>query len=246
MSGWTSPRKLFLFAALSLADLVLTWVLLQRAGDRACESNPVAAWWLDRLGWPGLAGFKLGIVLLVAVLVRVVSRHRSRTGERLLGFGCSALLAVVLYSGFLVYGEEADAAEDRRILERARNLDQSAARQQAYYALLHCLGDDLVERRIALAEAVQALAEADYVQAPQWLEWMQESYPDCTTKEEHLACRLVAHALNSLRTDPYHSEQVYRDLDAQFQSCFGRPVPHRPGRLGEPPVESALDDPGHL
>ena len=35
------PRKLFLFAALSLADLALTWFLLERRGGGAYEQNPV-------------------------------------------------------------------------------------------------------------------------------------------------------------------------------------------------------------
>jgi hypothetical protein len=247
MSGLVCGRKLFLFAALSLADLALTSLLLQRAEGRAWESNPIAAWWLNRFGWPGLAGFKLATVLVVLSLVLVVSRHRPRSGERLLGFGCSTLLAVVLYSGFLVYGLEAEAgageaAEFRQARESIQDLEWYAVRLRAYYALLGRLAGDLVEHRRTLAGTVEALAEAEYVKDPRWLPRMQGRFPNCT-KDECLARQLVVYTLISVQADPYRAEQVHRDLDAQFRTHFGRPAPYRPGRPGQEPVEEVRGEP---
>jgi hypothetical protein len=89
-------RGLLLFTALSLADLTLTWFLLERSRGCVYESNPAASWCLARFGLGGLAGFKGGVVLTVAALVLLVARHRPRAARRVLAFASSTLLAVVL------------------------------------------------------------------------------------------------------------------------------------------------------
>jgi hypothetical protein len=250
MSGLTYCRKLFLFTALSLIDLALTWIVLGRAEGRAFESNLVAAWWLDCFGWPGLTGFKVAIVLLVAALTLMVSRHRPRVGGCLLTFGCSALLAVVVYSVSLVRRVEAEAGSAvatalRQAQEAIRNLERDLANKRAYDALLGRLVDDLLEHRRTLTEAVEALAEAEYVKDPDWLRRMQLSLPG-RGKDECLAGRLVFYTLDLLQADPYRSERVYRDLDATFRSSFGRPAPCRRGGPIQPPVESVLGGTGPL
>jgi hypothetical protein len=236
MFGLACGRKQVLFAALSLTDLALTRLLLWRGGGLACESNPVAAWWLERFGWAGLAGFKVAIVLLVGALTAVVSWHHPRAGRRLLAFGCSALLAVVLYSASLVYWVEAGpasaaAATIRQYRESIQDLEQDAIRARAYDALLGRLAGDLAEQRRSLAEAVAALAQAEYVKDPRWLRRRQSGQPGCR-KDECLARTLALHTLDLVRADPYRSEQVYRDLEAQFRTNFGRPAPFRPGDPG--------------
>src|SRR5262245_42806460 len=45
------PRKLLLFALLSVADLTLTWALIQYGRGQFYEGNPVAAWFLRSGGW---------------------------------------------------------------------------------------------------------------------------------------------------------------------------------------------------
>jgi hypothetical protein len=70
--------KLLRFALLSLSDLGLTWLLLQRGGSRLYESNPVAAWRLAAHGWPGRAAFKAATVGAVAGLAVWIARHRPR------------------------------------------------------------------------------------------------------------------------------------------------------------------------
>jgi hypothetical protein len=85
------------FAMLSAADFLLTWKLIS-ANDRAVESNPLAAWWLESYGWEGMASYKLAMFLFIGGLVGVVAWRRPRAAELLLVFGCGAQGAVVLTS----------------------------------------------------------------------------------------------------------------------------------------------------
>jgi hypothetical protein len=97
------PFKQVLFAVLSLADLFLTWRLVAATGGQIYESNPIANWWLTRLGWLGLGMFKLFMTVTVAGLTVVISRFRPQVGGRVLGFACAAVAVVVAYSCYL-YG----------------------------------------------------------------------------------------------------------------------------------------------
>jgi hypothetical protein len=229
------PRKLFLFTALSLADLGLTWFLLERSEGRGSESNPVASWWLTHFGFAGLAGFKVGIVLFVAVLALILTRRRPRAAGGVLTFGCTALLAVVVYSGFLVHDVRADGAEREEAEAVGRDLDRKAAQEQAAWALLGRLGRDLAARRTTLAEAVPTLASCERFQDPGWLRALETVHPD-ETLSEILAARLAAAALDAAANDPAGAEQLARDLDAQFRSCFGRPAPPFPTPRALPPT----------
>ena len=92
------PRKLFLFTSLNLADLFLTYQLLENGEGRVYESNPIAEAWLARYGWAGLVVFKLAGVLLVTGLCLFISLHRPRASGLVLVFSCTVLTAVVLYS----------------------------------------------------------------------------------------------------------------------------------------------------
>lgn len=102
------PRKLALFAFLSLADLGLTLELIRRSNGRVYESNPIADAWLASYGSSGLALFKILAVLIVAVSAVLVSRHRPRVGARLLSLACGATGLVVAYS-VLLLGENGRA-----------------------------------------------------------------------------------------------------------------------------------------
>jgi hypothetical protein len=113
---------------LSLADLALTWFLLERAPGCAYEVNPVASWFLASFGLPGLAGLKGSSVVIVAAAVLFVARRRPPAAQRVLVFGCSTLLAVVVYSGALVCRVEAVAPALERERETARELDRKASR----------------------------------------------------------------------------------------------------------------------
>jgi hypothetical protein len=97
----THPKKQLLFVLLSLADLVLTCRLLGHSGGQVYEANPVAQWWLARLGAAGLVYFKGADVLLVLILAAFIARTRPRAAGRILTFGCVTLVLVVLYSAAL-------------------------------------------------------------------------------------------------------------------------------------------------
>jgi hypothetical protein len=231
-------RGLLLFTALSVADLSLTWLLLERARGCACESNPVASWWLAHFGLPGLAGFKGGIVLLVAALVLFVARHRPGAARRVLVFGCSILLGVVLYSGVLVYRVEADVPALGRAEETHRNLDRKAVRLRAYLALRDRLRDDLVARRCTLAEAVERLAAAEHVQDSGWRQMTSWRRSDWTLRE-CLADHLVNYALLPREAGAPAPEQFAQELNAQLQSCFSGGC--RPNRISGHESASLLE-----
>ena len=89
---------LLVFSILSVADLSLTWVLIEYSGGRVRESNPVAHAWLEAFGWHGLVWFKAITMLVVAMVVLVLIRYRPRMGLVLVTFASLAVGAVVAYS----------------------------------------------------------------------------------------------------------------------------------------------------
>jgi hypothetical protein len=89
-----------LFVLLSAADYLQTYVLI--AHGPAHEANPVAAEWLDRHGWAGLALFKGLVTLAVLLAVGLLAGRRSPAAGRVLAVGCATLLAVGVYSRGLV------------------------------------------------------------------------------------------------------------------------------------------------
>jgi hypothetical protein len=235
MTSLAHPCKLSLFVALSLADMALTLFLLGRQGGGAYEWNPVASWWLARFGGAGLAGFKLGTVLLVAALTLAVSRRRPRAAGRLLSFGCAALLAVIAHSARLAPGVHDEANQAERIETRAQRLEQERVRETTFTKLVHELGNDLVFRRRSLAEAVDVLSATEKARDPEWLRRAALLYPGLTGREQ-LGVRLIAEAALSATGGTHGSGRVYRELNAQFRSCFGRPAP-RPALTWDEQVE---------
>lgn len=65
--------------ALSVADVLVTYVFLQR-GPAFYESNPVAQWFFLRWNIAGMAIFKFSAMGLVVVICEVVERHRPGWG----------------------------------------------------------------------------------------------------------------------------------------------------------------------
>jgi hypothetical protein len=90
---------------LSVADLGLTYALIQQGNGEVYESNPIAEAWLNSYGWTGLALFKLAIILVVAAVAVYVSLSRPRTGGHILTFACLAVALVVGYSVHLSFSE---------------------------------------------------------------------------------------------------------------------------------------------
>lgn len=89
------------FILLSLADLVLTRVLLVQSGGDIYEANPVASTIITQLGWSALTLYKLALVSLVSGIVLFVGHYRPVTARRLLLFACMLMTGVVTYSTYL-------------------------------------------------------------------------------------------------------------------------------------------------
>ena len=91
-----------LYVALSVADFVLTFALLKLSDGIAYESNPIAAAFLDRHGWGGLALFKATLVLLFVGSVGFIAMRKRRVAALLAVYGCAMLTSVVIYSQQLI------------------------------------------------------------------------------------------------------------------------------------------------
>ena len=89
--------------ALSVADVLVTYVLLRR-GPAFYESNPVAQWFFLRWNIAGMAVFKFSAMGLVVVIGEIVERHRPGWGRALLLVSCLATAAVVWYGLRLLFG----------------------------------------------------------------------------------------------------------------------------------------------
>jgi hypothetical protein len=230
-------RKLCLFALLSGLDFLLTWYLLGGHDGAAYESNPLAAWLLARGGWLGLAAFKAATVLLVGGLGLVIFRHRPRAGHRVLAFGCAALAAVVLYSGYLCQRARHPAAgldpdEAAPLLSQADHLAAARQRSLAYKKRLARLTDQVRRRQCTLAEAAAHLAVTEQGRDPAFLRTVQVIYPGLSDAE-CLALSVLNNVAPEATATTTTDRQLRRALEAEFLALYGRPAPtsweRRPG-----------------
>lgn len=99
------------FLALSVADLGLTYLLVEGTGGEVYEANPVAAPWLVAHGWAGLAWFKAGAVLAVAGAACLLVRRRPPLGAAVAVAACLAVAAVDWHSARMVAEVEAYTAQ---------------------------------------------------------------------------------------------------------------------------------------
>jgi len=90
------------FLILSLADLILTRILLTQSGGEIYEANPLANLILSSFGWTGLTAFKFGMVLMISAIMIYVSYYQPKTARRLVGFAVLLMTGVVGYSGYLL------------------------------------------------------------------------------------------------------------------------------------------------
>lgn len=99
------------YAVLSVVDFVFTFALIRLSGGTAYESNPVAAAWLDRYGWSGLAVFKALVVLIFAGSVAVILCRRPQVAAGVVTLGCAVLLWVTAYSHDMIQDVRRELAE---------------------------------------------------------------------------------------------------------------------------------------
>jgi hypothetical protein len=222
-------RSLYvLFALLSLVDLALTRLLLGRSRAQVYEANPIAKWFLERHGWPGIACFKSAVVLLVLGLSAVIFRYRPRTARGVLGFGCATLAIVVCYS-LILYQRPIESTDDelqaRRSLENLNNDTQQINRQRAtMLALLADIRQDLLVERCTLGQAVDRLATLEQGKISDVLQAQVKVYPNRPVAQG-IAAFLITHVVNTLKQDPHSASQLGRRLARQFESTYGSTVP---------------------
>lgn len=219
--------KLSIFAALSVADLFMTWTLVHGSDGRVYESNPFAGAWLASYGWVGLTVYKGLAMLLVGFSAVYVSLHRPRTGGRILTFACAATAAVVLYSCYLSYaGSPPDPIQPHELFQaeqKSQILDREKDRQTAYRQFLSRLADDLAGGRCTLGEAADELARSAKGRDGQWLDILRRHYPG-RTDPECLAIHIGFHTLSNVAVNTDERDRLAAQFEADYRSRFGREV----------------------
>jgi hypothetical protein len=221
------PCKLALFAVVSVADLLMTWQLIQATNGQVYETNPLANAWLCSFGWGGLAVFKGLAVFLVMLSAICVSLYRPKVGSRILVFASSVTGAVVLYSCYLCHRDVAARAiadQDTELAEqKGRLLDMQMQRQKDYQALLYRLTNDLVSCQRTLPEAVHTLANSEKGQNEVWLTKLRLAYPG-RSDAECMALHIGQHALVNVNHDVPLMKHMASRLEDEFREAFGSEV----------------------
>lgn len=95
------PQETLILCLVSALDVAMTIRLLTRGDLRFTESNPVAAYFLNRWGLEGMAYFKGGMTLFVCLVTQMIARKHERLARQVLGLATLIILSVVLYSVWL-------------------------------------------------------------------------------------------------------------------------------------------------
>ncbi|MCI0353538.1 MAG: DUF5658 family protein [Acidobacteria bacterium] len=215
------------FAALSLLDLYLTWLLIEHTGGCIFEANPFAASVLDNLGWWGLGGYKLACTSTVLVLTAVVSRYRPRLGRLVLVSSVWALVGVTGYS-LSLWASPAWASEELRdfyaLQAQSDALEQERLDVQLYAHTSMRLANELAQGQTSLARATEELkhhlAELSYDP----LKSLRFRYPGLSD-DACLAASLVRGATANLREEAKRCDAQMHRIAEQFQSCYRAPLP---------------------
>ena len=88
------------FVLANLLDFVVTYrMLIHRTGTVVfSESNPFAAYFLNRWGADGLLWFKAAVVMFVCIVAQLAYRKRPELARLLLIAGTAAVTVIVIYS----------------------------------------------------------------------------------------------------------------------------------------------------
>ncbi|MBS0266045.1 MAG: hypothetical protein JSS02_29205 [Planctomycetes bacterium] len=95
-----------LFIVASALDVYLTRYLITHTpattGLSYVEGNPIARYFLDSWGPPGLTYFKFGLVAIVSIICQIIARRKIHVARRVLYFATVMVSGVVLYSLLLM------------------------------------------------------------------------------------------------------------------------------------------------
>jgi len=199
------PGKLSLYLTLSLADLFLTYRLLQEGGGRVYEGNPIANAWLVAYGWRGLVMFKLLAMLLVGCMAAYVSLYHPQKGGHILQFACCALGLVVIYSCSLM--RVSDSSPEKIEELEQQQIEQAMAAHREYYTLFHKLLGELANERCTLNDAVDKLQQCKKIRAGGYGKLLRERYPELSVRD-CLAMELIRGVTSWLRDEPTKAENA--------------------------------------
>jgi Domain of unknown function (DUF5658) len=215
--------KLILFAALSVCDFVITYLLISRSQGQVYESNPVADQWLQQGGWIGLAGFKAAIVLGVSVIAVYLYYRRPRIAHDLLAIACGALVVAVLTGTSIAVtnaepnGEDGDDSMPRLVV---RGHGQVAPKEASDYVIeLEGCSYALAANRTDLTRAVAELKRTNRGSDPKWLESLRQAYPNMDERTL-FACDLLQHTIGMRIRGPRVRELAER-LEREFVAVYG-------------------------
>jgi hypothetical protein len=220
-----------LFVLLSVVDLALTRWLFGRSRSQVYEVNPIAKWFLDRHGWPGMACFKSALVVLVMGLCGIIFRYRPRAARGVLTFGCASLALVICYSLNLSRWEDAHTAgEEAAARQKEDEMNQHTLlvlnrQRAAMMVLLAEIRRDLLAERCTLRQAVDRLATLEEGKISDVLRVQIRPFDDRPTAEG-IAAFIIGHVVNALKQDRRSASRVGRRLTSEFERTFGRAVPN--------------------
>jgi|GEM_PF-2335766 hypothetical protein len=92
------PQETLVLCVVSVLDVAMTYRLLTRGDVRFVESNPLAAYFLNRWGIKGMAYFKAAMTVLVCFITQIIARKDAVIARRLLGTATLIIVGVVIYS----------------------------------------------------------------------------------------------------------------------------------------------------
>lgn len=249
LSTLPHARKLFIFLALSVADLGLTWHLLGNSSGQIGEANPLANWLLSHGGWAGLAVFKAATVLVVVGAAMGVELRRPAGGGFVLGLACGALTLVVGWSVALSVSLATRTAglidpEVTGLMREEDQIDRNLSMASAYRDELFRLSGELAEARISLADAVGQITRTERAGDPGWQKTLRELFP-LPTLHQSLAAHLIHHAQAGIKAvDPDRAAVVARRLEGEFYETYPSPPVgplDRPVYVPRPPQATAAE-----
>ncbi len=89
---------IYLFILLSGLDVLLTWMISNKAGTLAVEGNPIALLVLEQTGWLGMIAFKAVGIGIICSLSNRLYELSPKIASRVWMFSCFTMLLVVFWS----------------------------------------------------------------------------------------------------------------------------------------------------
>jgi hypothetical protein len=228
-----------LLLALGALDLVVSGWLLTRCGGWLQEASPLAARFVEAVGWPGLLFLKLSTTAAALFAIEWFGRRRPRLGKSIffggafaltLMLGCSCLPLESLTGRLDVF-----SAEERR----SRAIAEKHWLLREYRAEVKRLSAELIAGRISLSAAVAKLQQTGKARNSAWIGVLRDVY-EVDSIPASLACDLI----QEVRIDLSQQEGsppsgILRRLTEQYQVSYR-------SEFVLPPLLAELDKDRHV